>query len=230
MNETKIKILYAEDDRSGAKLTKLILEKENFQVMIAPDGAEAWKIYKEWKPDIILTDLDMGENSGLKLTQNIRKHDRQTHIIVYTTHGEPANEIAVLNAGADTFICKERPEVLISYMNRVKEKIKTCMNIPYLHTLSSHTTYNSVTRELTIDGKNVQLKGIEGRFLHLLCAKNHEVASKPYLVQGIWDKSDRSKESELKKYASLLRGYLKADPTLQIECRHGGYILLSLAE
>ena len=226
----KIKILYAEDDYIGAKFTKMILEKEDFEVMIAQDGAEAWKVYKELKPDIILTDFDMGENSGLELTRKIREHDRQIHIILYTSHGEPANEIAMLNAGADTFICKERPEVLISYMKRVKDKIKTCMNIPYLYTLSPHTTYNSVTRELTIDGETTRLNGIEGRFLQLLCAKNHEVASKLYLIQGIWAKANKKKESELKKYASYVRTKLKPDPTLQIEFKDGGYILMYIKQ
>ncbi len=230
MDETKVKILYAEDDEIGAKFTKMILEKENFEVMIAPDGAEAWKIYKEWKPDIILTDLDMGENGGLKLTRKIREHDQQIHIIVYTSHGEPANEVAVLDAGADTFICEERPEVLILYINRVRDKIKKCMNIPHLYTLSPHTTYNSVTRELSIDGQTTRLKGIEGRLLQLLCAKNHEVANRTYLVQGIWNKSNEGKDSELKKYISLLRANLKADPTLQIECRNGNYILMVLSQ
>ncbi len=66
MNETKIKILYAEDDALGAELTKTILQQEDFEVLIARDGAEAWKLYKEWKPDIMLTDLEMGEKDGLE--------------------------------------------------------------------------------------------------------------------------------------------------------------------
>ena len=59
MDEAKISILYAEDDEFGAKLTKTILEKENFEVEIVSDGSEAWKAYKERKPDILLLDLDM---------------------------------------------------------------------------------------------------------------------------------------------------------------------------
>ena len=42
MDEAKISILYAEDDEFGAKLTKTILEKENFEVEIVSDGSEAW--------------------------------------------------------------------------------------------------------------------------------------------------------------------------------------------
>ena len=230
MDEPKISILYAEDDEFGAKLTKTILEKENFEVEIVSDGSEAWKAYKERKPDILLLDLDMPGKDGLEITRLVRQHDQQTPILVYTTHGEPAKEVAVLDAGADEFINKERPpEVLIAYMKRVREKIKKYMNIPHLYRLSDHTTYNSITRELIIDGITTQLKTIDGRFLQLLCAKNHEVSSKSYLIHGIWGKSDINKESELKKYASRVRTNLKTDPTLKIEFRDEGYILMSVS-
>ena len=229
MDEAKISILYAEDDEFGAKLTKTILEKENFEVEIVSDGSEAWKAYKERKPDILLLDLDMPGKDGLEITRLVREHDQQTPILVYTTHGEPAKEVAVLDAGADEFINKERPpEVLIAYMKRVREKIKKYMNIPHLYRLSDHTTYNSITRELIIDGITTQLKTIDGRFLQLLCAKNHEVSGKSYLIHGIWGKADINKESELKKYASRVRITLKTDPTLKIEFRDDGYILMSV--
>lgn len=228
--DTTIRILYAEDDADGAKLTKMILEKENFEVEIAPNGAKAWDAYKKQKPDILLVDLDMPKIDGLELTRMIRENDRQTHIIVYTSHGEPSKEIAVLDAGADEFIPKGSPEILIAHMKRLRDRIKGCMNIPHLYQLSKHTTYNSITREVTIDGITKRLPKNEGRFLQLLCAKNHEIADKSYLIIGTWGKADKNKESAVKKYISRLRGYLKADPSLQIDHEGDGYILICLAD
>ena len=228
--DTTIRILYAEDDADGAKLTKMILEKENFDVEIALNGAKAWDAYKKQKPDILLVDLDMPKIDGLELTRMIRENDRQTHIIVYTSHGEPSKEIAVLDAGTDEFIPKGSPEVLIAHMKRVRDRIKGCMNIPHLYQLSKHTTYNSITREVTIDGITKRLPKNEGRLLQLLCAKNHEIADKSYLIIGTWGKADKNKEPEVKKYISRLRGYLKADPSLQIDHEGDGYILICLAD
>lgn len=228
--DTTIRILYAEDDADGAKLTKMILEKENFEVEIALNGAKAWDAYKKQKPDILLVDLDMPKIDGLELTRMIRENDRQTHIIVYTSHGEPSKEIAVLDAGTDEFIPKGSPEVLIAHMKRVRDRIKGCMNIPHLYQLSKHTTYNSITREVTIDGITKRLPKNEGRFLQLLCAKNHEIADKSYLIIGTWGKADKNKEPEVKKYISRLRGYLKADSSLQIDHEGDGYILICLAD
>ena len=200
--DTTIRILYAEDDADGAKLTKMILEKENFDVEIALNGAKAWDAYKKQKPDILLVDLDMPKIDGLELTRMIRENDRQTHIIVYTSHGEPAKEIAVLDAGADEFIPKGSPEILIAHMKRLGDRIKGCMNIPHLYQLSKHTTYNSITREVTIDGITKRLPKNEGRFLQLLCAKNHEIADKSYLIIGTWGKADKNKEPEVEETGS----------------------------
>ena len=103
--ENKNSILYAEDDALGAELIKAILERNHFLVDIASDGEKAWESYKRKKPDILLLDLDMPQKNGLEVTRLIREQDKQTHIIVYTSHGEAEREIAILDAGADEFIC-----------------------------------------------------------------------------------------------------------------------------
>ncbi|MDE6451513.1 MAG: response regulator transcription factor [Odoribacter sp.] len=230
MHETTGKILYAEDDKLEAKLTKTILEQEDFEVSVAQDGAEAWKTYKAWKPDIILTDLDMGGKDGLELIQNIRKDNQGIHIIVYTSHSEPAKEVELLDAGADEFIGKDKaPQILTAHMKRIRERIKKQVNIPYIYQLSAHSTYNHMTRELTINGITTRLKRIDARFLQLLCAKNHEIASKSYLIQGVWNKAAINKEPELKKYICHVRAAIKADSALRIEYRNEGYVLITVS-
>lgn len=165
------------------------------------------------------------------MTKLIRERDTRTHIIVYTTHGSPENELAVLDAGADTFIEKQGDtSLLLAYLKRLGKRIETQTNIPHLYHLSSHTTYNSCTRVLTIDGQNEELPTVEAKFLKLLCAKNQEPADKSFLVRGIWGKADTGKGGQLRKYASLLRSYLKNDPSLQIKCQGGGYVLFTTEE
>lgn len=229
--ENKIRILYAEDDERGAMLTKMILEQHGYLVEIAPDGKKAWEAYKRQKPDILLLDLDIPEIDGVELSRLFREQDKETHIIIYTSHTEREREIAALDAGADEFFGKDKePELLVRHLNRLRDRIikKTATSHSYM--LSSRTTYNSVSRILTIHGESTQLKSVDGRFLQLLCAKNQEIAAREYLIQGVWDKANTNKDSELKKYACRVRSCLKADPTLQIECRDGGYILFTTEE
>lgn len=226
-NSIKLKILYVENDKEFASNTKLILELENFEVQIAANGLEGLHRYKEWKPDILLVDLDMPVMDGLEFTQRVREKDTQTHIIIYTSHGEPEKEIKVLDAGADEFVSKSRsPEVLVAHFNRLREKIVKCMNKPKLYYLSTHTIFNSITRIVTTDGEQQQLKNTESRLLQLLGAKINELVEREFILKGVWGNSSLGKDSEIKKYISLLRKYLKNDPTLTIECHDSNYILI----
>lgn len=228
--DTTIRILYAEDDADGAKLTKMILEKENFEVEIVLNGAKAWDAYKKQKPDILLVDLDMPKIDGLELTRMIRENDRQTHIIVYTSHGEYRWGMFMhpFILSRRRFMCAINTSGEPLGMNSSAPASSTAISLA--GSLSKHTTYNSITREVTINGIATRLPKIEGRFLQLLCAKNHEIADKSYLIIGTWGKADGSKESEVKKYISRLRGYLKADPSLRIDHEGDGYILICLAD
>ena len=120
----KMRILYAEDYELDAELTKILLEEHEFTVDIAADGKKAWDAYNRQKPDILLLDLNIPRKDGIEVTRLIRQKDPHTHIIIYTSHGEPEREIAALDAGADEFIPKDRtPDVLIAHLKILRQKM-----------------------------------------------------------------------------------------------------------
>lgn len=117
-----MRILYAEDNELDAELTKIILEEHEFTVDIVTKGDEAWDAYNRQKPDILLLDLNLPQKDGIEVTRLIRQKDPHTHIIIYTSHGEPEREIAALDAGADEFIPKDRtPDVLIAHLKILRQ-------------------------------------------------------------------------------------------------------------
>jgi two component transcriptional regulator, winged helix family len=225
------RILYAEDNRRTAELLQKILELHGYSVEIAPDGKTAWSAYCRERPNILLLDLDLPEIDGVELTHRIRTKDSTTHVIIYTSHGDREHEIDALDAGADEFFSKDKDaELLARHLNNLRNRITKGINHPHAYQLSPVTSYNSASRVLTIGEKQIQLPPTDARFLQLLCAKNNEIAPRNYLIQGIWKKATLGKESELKKYACRVRSYLKADTTLHVESRNGGYILFTTEE
>ena len=165
----KMRILYAEDNKVDAELTKMILEEHEFIVDIAVNGEEAWDAYNRQKPDILLLDLYMPLKDGIEVIRLIRKKDPLTCIIIYTSHGEPEREIAALDAGADRFISKDRPpNVLIAHLKALRQKMVTRLNAPHIYELSSITTFNVVARTITIQGEVILLSSSEARLLQLL--------------------------------------------------------------
>ncbi|WP_099291220.1 response regulator transcription factor [Butyricimonas sp. Marseille-P3923] len=223
------RVLYAEDNKRTAELLQKILELHGYSVEIAPDGITAWNAYRRERPNILLLDLELPEIDGVELTCRIREKDHATHIIIYTSHGEREHELDALDAGADEFFSKDKDaELLAHHLNNLRTRITKGIKRPHVYRLSPITSYNSASRVLTIGEKEIQLATIDARFLQLLCAKNNEIASRDYLIQGIWDKASLHKEPELKKYACRVRKALEPDPTLQIKSQDGGYILLHL--
>ncbi len=79
----------------------------------------------------------------------------------------------------------------------------------------------------TRNGKNLLLKSMDSRLLHLLCVKMHEIASNDYLIRGLWGNySYAEKGNALRKGISRLRDILEVDTALVVGNSFGeGYFL-----
>ena len=81
----KQKILIVDDDNNIAELVSLYLTKECFETSIVNDGEEALKQFDEFRPDIILLDIDMPDMNGLELTHKLHAFDNnETAVIILT--------------------------------------------------------------------------------------------------------------------------------------------------
>lgn len=101
------RVLVADDFGDTRRLTKLILEKNGYEVDEAADGFEAVKKAVEHPPDIILMDIAMPVMDGIQATQAIRKHFdlSEIPILAVTAYGEFYNERA-REAGCNDVIQK----------------------------------------------------------------------------------------------------------------------------
>ena len=101
------RVLVADDFQDTRRLTKLILEKDGFEVMEAADGFEAVKRAVEDPPDLVLMDIAMPVMDGIQATQAIRRHYDLTEmpIVAVTAYGDFYNERA-RDAGCNDVIQK----------------------------------------------------------------------------------------------------------------------------
>ena len=76
-----MKILIVEDNHVLAILLKAMLEDEGYLVSLAKDGKEGYFAFLLFKPDLILTDIQMPEQNGLELMERIRWHDPKVKTI-----------------------------------------------------------------------------------------------------------------------------------------------------
>ncbi len=81
------KIMVVDDDSNICELLRLYLEKEDFEVTIASNGAQALETFDREKPDLILLDIMMPVLDGWQVCREIRKKST-CPIIMLTAKGE----------------------------------------------------------------------------------------------------------------------------------------------
>jgi CheY-like chemotaxis protein len=103
-----MKVLIAEDDAVSALVLRRALEGLGHEVTVAVDGAQAWRIFQETRPRLIVTDWMMPELDGPGLCRRIRSltDGPFTYIIMHTAKREPRDRLDGLKAGANAFLPK----------------------------------------------------------------------------------------------------------------------------
>jgi len=81
------RILVIEDDDSVRKLIRRILEGAGYTVLEAPDGVQGVQVYREQRPDLVLTDIFMPGKEGLETILELGLLDPEVRIIAVSGGG-----------------------------------------------------------------------------------------------------------------------------------------------
>jgi two-component system response regulator VanR len=79
-----IKILYVEDDEIARENGIEYLKTTLSIIYEASDAIKALQLYEKYKPDIIITDIQMPKLNGLEFVKRIRQKDKKTQVIIIT--------------------------------------------------------------------------------------------------------------------------------------------------
>lgn len=106
-----IRVLLAEDQAMvrGALAALLRLEPDIEVVASVADGEQAWRTVQSLKPDVILTDIEMPQLTGLELAQRVRDAGLECKVVILTTFARPGYLRRALDAGASGYLLKDAP-------------------------------------------------------------------------------------------------------------------------
>ena len=107
----KIRVLIAEDQTMlrGALSALLELEPDISVVAQAANGREAQRLAREFTPDVVVTDIEMPEMTGLEFAAALKETESKAKVIILTTFARPGYLRRALDAGARGYLLKERP-------------------------------------------------------------------------------------------------------------------------
>jgi len=120
--DNPVRILVAEDSATQREQLCIVLEKLFCEVKAVANGREALAAAEEFKPDVLLTDINMPDIGGYELCRRIKDHPtlNRTAVILVTMLSDPVDVIRGLEAGADNFIVKPyREDYLLARVNHM---------------------------------------------------------------------------------------------------------------
>ena len=126
-HRTRSRVLVTDDEPITRMLVKLLLERENFEVLEAANGKQAVEIATRERPDLMIVDLNMPEMDGYETIARLRRDITMATlpIMVLTSEEGPGVEHRVLELGADDYIVKPfDPGVLLSRVHGVFRRLK----------------------------------------------------------------------------------------------------------
>ncbi len=122
----KKKILLVDDEKDIRDVLNLTLTDMGYEVFEAEDGDEAWRVFRDIRPLIVLTDIKMPNMDGIELLQKIKRENPEAEVVMITGHGDMDLAVKSLKYEATDFITKPiNVHVLEIALQRVREKILT---------------------------------------------------------------------------------------------------------
>lgn len=169
---TEVKNLLVIDDEAPIlEMLEMSLASEGYHVLTAESGVHGLKVFEQYHPKLILTDIKMPEMDGIEVLRRVKTMDPDAEVIVITGHGDMDSAISAIRHGASDFITKPiRDEILILALERAKEKIR-------IHQQLRDYTENL---EEKIEACKVELKRAEAELI-----KNERLASIGETVAGL---------------------------------------------
>ncbi len=125
MSVTKPKILVVDDDKSICKLMGSILEMEAYPFRLATRGEDAREAIKQERYDILISDIYLGDDSGLELLEEMKRISPESEVIIMTAHGSLETAVRAVRNGAFDYISK--PFVvddMLGIIHRIEEKFR----------------------------------------------------------------------------------------------------------
>ncbi|CAA9891927.1 DNA-binding response regulator [Candidatus Methylobacter favarea] len=117
-----IRILLVDDHAIIREGYRSLLQKQPGMIVVAEavDGAQAYRRFKEYSPDIVIMDISLPGQGGLQAIARIKQNATAAKILVFSMHQNPGFAVQAIHAGALGYVTKSSmPQVLIEAVQDV---------------------------------------------------------------------------------------------------------------
>jgi two-component system phosphate regulon response regulator OmpR len=206
-------ILVVDDDARLRVLLSRYLAGEGFRVTTAETASEARDKLRFMHPDMMVLDVMMPGESGLTLTESLRREPgSDVPVLLLTARGSPEDRIAGFEAGADDYLGKpfEPRELVLRIRALLRRAPAPLQEAPRGPVQLGGLSFDVGRGELTGPDGNIRLTGGEAALLVALARKPNEVLSREEIASALG--MDDSGERAIDVQVTRLRRKVETDP------------------
>ena len=203
------RVLVVDDEAQITRVLRAALSAQAYDVRIANDPEEALRLFEDWSPDLIVTDLMMPGVSGIEVCKAIRKK-ASTPIIVLSVRDQERSKIEALDAGADDYVTK--PFSIQELLARVRAHLRRA---PERSTDApvqvGDFLIDPAGHMVNVSGRSVHLTPKEFDLLLHFARNSGKVLTHRALLTAVWGAQSAHQPEYLRVFIGQLRRKLEPE-------------------
>jgi len=213
-NLKKIKVLLVEDEYNLAILLKNAIGDNFANFMLASNGRDGIKKFKQYMPNLVITDIMMPDLTGLEMAKELKKINSDVKIIILSAYSDIDKLLDAIDIGVIKYFIKpfDLDEVL-DYIIYISDKLKSNKI-----ELVDNFCFNIITQELFKNNNKINLSNRETKFINLLLQNN--IVSTDCIKKELWNNINISNE-RVRTFIKRLR--IKTSKTMIKNIKSEGY-------
>ena len=212
ITQEKSRVLVVDDESQITRVLRTVLTSHGYQVRTAAEGEAALTDFKEWSPELVITDLYMPHMNGVELCRRIRAVS-SVPIIVLSVKGEERTKVEALDSGADDYVTK--PFGMDELMARVRAALRrrpTDTDAEPSSFEAGDFRVDLDTRRVVTNGREIRLTPKEFDLFVYLARRPNRVIPHAALLEAVWGEASQEQPEYLRVFMGQLRKKLEPDP------------------
>jgi two-component system KDP operon response regulator KdpE len=204
-------ILVVDDEPQITRVLRTSLTAQGYEIRVAHDGESALELMRDWRPDLVLTDLAMPNVDGVELCRRVRSSS-EVPIIVLSVREQERSKIEALDAGADDYVTK--PFSMQELLARIRANLR---RVPARGDLpavieAGDFRIDMGDRSVRVRAQEVRLTPKEFEVLVYLARHARKVVTTRALLSAVWGPNSVEQPEYVRVFVGHLRKKLEPEP------------------
>ncbi|MFP5205329.1 MAG: response regulator transcription factor [Acidobacteriota bacterium] len=202
------RILVVDDEPQITRVLRAALSAQRYDVRTANDPEEALRLFAEWTPDLVITDLVMPEMTGVDICNAVRRAG-STPIIVLSVREQEHFKVEALDAGADDYVTK--PFSTQELLARVRAQLRRAPERSSDESVTAGDFHiDPAAHTVTVAGQSLHLTPKEFDLLLYFARNSGKVLTHRALLTAVWGAQSAQQPEYLRVFIGQLRKKLQS--------------------